>query len=125
MRPKKKSHEVEFCKSVEFKYTKCWHCENFFGPCFGEPLCKTCHLFLYPGAIDEEIMTSGVPISHNESAARSSSVLLAEPTDALPSAAISDAVNLASRLDRNSSNFNQIRNMIEVKSTLSEILLKN
>lgn len=41
---KKNGH---FLPLVIFKYDKCWHCESYYGPCFGEPLCMTCHLFLY------------------------------------------------------------------------------
>lgn len=40
------------------KYDKCWHCENFYGPCFGEPLCITCHYFVHPFDAFEEINTA-------------------------------------------------------------------
>lgn len=26
----------------------CSHCEGYYGPCFGQHTCVTCHLFLYP-----------------------------------------------------------------------------
>ncbi|KAA0196749.1 hypothetical protein HAZT_HAZT003879 [Hyalella azteca] len=30
------------------KHEQCYHCAGFYGPCFGEPLCATCHEFLCP-----------------------------------------------------------------------------
>jgi len=44
-----------------FMFTKqmtCYFCGGFYGPCFGEPACATCHAFLFPEDInltDEDI----------------------------------------------------------------------
>uniref|UniRef100_T1J244 E2 ubiquitin-conjugating enzyme n=1 Tax=Strigamia maritima TaxID=126957 RepID=T1J244_STRMM len=37
---------------------KCYFCNGFYGPCFGEPVCGTCHLFLFPEDINlpEDVM---------------------------------------------------------------------
>uniref|UniRef100_A0A1B6C8V9 E2 ubiquitin-conjugating enzyme n=2 Tax=Clastoptera arizonana TaxID=38151 RepID=A0A1B6C8V9_9HEMI len=44
---------ISFPDNFEFSNNICFICYGYYGPCFGEPLCTTCHLFLYP----EELIT--------------------------------------------------------------------
>ncbi len=37
-----------------FKYEKCWYCENFYGPSFDEPICLTCHYFIFPNIVEHD-----------------------------------------------------------------------
>ncbi|KAF2367045.1 Ubiquitin-conjugating enzyme E2 [Trinorchestia longiramus] len=39
---------VSYNDEYVYKHTNCYHCAGFYGPCFGEPLCATCHEFLCP-----------------------------------------------------------------------------
>lgn len=32
----------------QFPVEVCSHCQGYYGPCFGQHTCVTCHLFLYP-----------------------------------------------------------------------------
>ncbi|OXU25103.1 hypothetical protein TSAR_006675 [Trichomalopsis sarcophagae] len=32
----------------EFSTSACYICNGYYGPCFGEPVCATCHAFLFP-----------------------------------------------------------------------------
>ncbi|CAD7079893.1 unnamed protein product [Hermetia illucens] len=43
------SEQFEFPNS-----TTCWVCNGYYGPNFGEPICGTCHAFLYPTNPNEE-----------------------------------------------------------------------
>ena len=31
-----------------FQNSACYICNGYYGPCFGEPVCATCHAFLFP-----------------------------------------------------------------------------
>ena len=31
----------------------CLACNGFYGPCFGEPVCATCHAFLYASQLEQ------------------------------------------------------------------------
>ena len=33
----------------------CRACNGYYGPCFSEPVCATCHAFLYANDLDQEI----------------------------------------------------------------------
>lgn len=41
-------------KVFQFKQNVCHACNGFYGPCFGLPLCCTCHAFLYPDVACEQ-----------------------------------------------------------------------
>uniref|UniRef100_A0A1L8DT91 E2 ubiquitin-conjugating enzyme n=1 Tax=Nyssomyia neivai TaxID=330878 RepID=A0A1L8DT91_9DIPT len=36
----------------------CWVCNGYYGPCFGQPVCGTCHAFLFPAVTDEEAVVT-------------------------------------------------------------------
>jgi len=38
---------------IREKFEKCWYCENFYGSCFDEPVCSTCHYFIFPTFANE------------------------------------------------------------------------
>jgi hypothetical protein len=38
---------------IQIKYEKCWYCQCFYGENYGEPVCSTCHYFLFPDIIDD------------------------------------------------------------------------
>ncbi|XP_076370997.1 uncharacterized protein LOC143256957 isoform X2 [Tachypleus tridentatus] len=40
-------------KKFPIKFTSCHACCGFYGPCFGQPLCTTCHAFLCPDDINQ------------------------------------------------------------------------
>ncbi|XP_001845910.2 uncharacterized protein LOC6035786 [Culex quinquefasciatus] len=45
----------DFCKSFEFSNSSsCWICNGYYGPSYGEPLCGTCHAFIFPNHPNEE-----------------------------------------------------------------------
>ncbi len=46
-----------FKKINTLKNEKCWYCENYYGPCFDEPICLTCHYFIFPNIIERDIET--------------------------------------------------------------------
>ncbi|CAL8087905.1 unnamed protein product [Orchesella dallaii] len=33
--------------SIELHYNSCFYCDGYYGPCFGEPTCATCHEFIF------------------------------------------------------------------------------
>ncbi|KAL7647339.1 UNVERIFIED_CONTAM: hypothetical protein RMT77_000934 [Armadillidium vulgare] len=33
---------------MEEETSVCFHCDGYYGPSFGQPVCSTCHMFLYP-----------------------------------------------------------------------------
>uniref|UniRef100_A0A8D8ZXP3 Uncharacterized protein n=1 Tax=Cacopsylla melanoneura TaxID=428564 RepID=A0A8D8ZXP3_9HEMI len=35
-------------------HESCYMCNGFYGPNFNEPVCSTCHLFLYPDDLSQE-----------------------------------------------------------------------
>uniref|UniRef100_A0A1B0D1A4 E2 ubiquitin-conjugating enzyme n=1 Tax=Phlebotomus papatasi TaxID=29031 RepID=A0A1B0D1A4_PHLPP len=35
----------------------CWVCNGYYGPCFGQPVCGTCHAFLFPAVTDDIVVT--------------------------------------------------------------------
>ncbi|XP_075215509.1 modifier of rpr and grim, ubiquitously expressed [Lycorma delicatula] len=35
-------------ENFEFTHTSCYICNGYYGPCFEEPVCATCHTFLFP-----------------------------------------------------------------------------
>ncbi|KAJ8673499.1 hypothetical protein QAD02_004761 [Eretmocerus hayati] len=43
-----KEPEIVICPEFEFSTSACYICNGFYGPCFGEPVCATCHAFLFP-----------------------------------------------------------------------------
>ncbi|XP_014238394.1 uncharacterized protein LOC106660075 [Trichogramma pretiosum] len=46
------------CPEFEFSTSACYVCNGFYGPCFDEPVCATCHAFLFP----DDIGLLNVPI---------------------------------------------------------------
>lgn len=36
------------------QYSACMMCDGFYGPNFGQPVCSTCHLFLFSSDINKE-----------------------------------------------------------------------
>ncbi|XP_012273433.1 uncharacterized protein LOC105695936 [Orussus abietinus] len=36
------------CPDFQFLTSTCYICNGYYGPCFGEPVCATCHAFLFP-----------------------------------------------------------------------------
>ncbi|XP_014614277.1 PREDICTED: uncharacterized protein LOC106792387 [Polistes canadensis] len=39
------------CPEFQFSTTACHICNGYYGPCFEEPVCATCHAFLFPNDI--------------------------------------------------------------------------
>jgi hypothetical protein len=39
--------------SFNFPNQVCSHCDGYYGPCFGQHACTTCHLFLFPDNINQ------------------------------------------------------------------------
>lgn len=39
-------------RHLNYKNTVCYTCCGFYGPCFGQPVCSTCHAFLFPEDIN-------------------------------------------------------------------------
>jgi hypothetical protein len=39
--------------SFNFPNQVCSHCDGYYGPCFGQHTCTTCHLFLFPDNINQ------------------------------------------------------------------------
>ncbi|KAG7189105.1 hypothetical protein KM043_008680 [Ampulex compressa] len=39
------------CPEFEFSTIACYICNGYYGPCFEEPVCATCHAFLFPNDI--------------------------------------------------------------------------
>ncbi|XP_053984042.1 uncharacterized protein LOC128893706 [Hylaeus anthracinus] len=39
------------CPEFQFSAVACCFCNGYYGPCFGEPVCPTCHAFLFPNDI--------------------------------------------------------------------------
>lgn len=44
--------------NLDEKCKKCLFCENYYGPCFDEPICITCHLFVFPNIIEQDFESS-------------------------------------------------------------------
>lgn len=44
------SNDIESspCPEFQFPITSCFFCNGYYGPCFEEPVCTTCHSFLFP-----------------------------------------------------------------------------
>ncbi|KAK7070003.1 hypothetical protein SK128_024404 [Halocaridina rubra] len=42
------SFRMEFSEIFKYKNEKCIYCNGYYGPCFGQPVCATCHALLYP-----------------------------------------------------------------------------
>lgn len=42
------SQNSPFDENYEFSSISCHVCNGYYGPCFGEPICATCHAFLFP-----------------------------------------------------------------------------
>ncbi|XP_011869024.1 PREDICTED: uncharacterized protein LOC105562635 [Vollenhovia emeryi] len=40
------------CPEFQFSTTACYICNGYYGPCFEEPVCATCHAFLFPNDVD-------------------------------------------------------------------------
>ncbi|XP_043278641.1 uncharacterized protein morgue [Venturia canescens] len=47
------SDNIEFTSCPEFQFATltCYICNGYYGPCFEEPVCATCHAFLFPDDI--------------------------------------------------------------------------
>ncbi|XP_076670205.1 modifier of rpr and grim, ubiquitously expressed isoform X1 [Andrena cerasifolii] len=45
------STEYIACPEFQFATSACCFCNGYYGPCFGEPICPTCHAFLFPNDI--------------------------------------------------------------------------
>ncbi|XP_065338298.1 uncharacterized protein morgue [Cloeon dipterum] len=45
--------ELEENFSFLLQHEACSVCSGYYGPCFGEPICATCHVFLYPDDLDK------------------------------------------------------------------------
>lgn len=39
---------LSFDENFRFNHSSCTLCNGYFGPCYGEPVCSTCHAFVYP-----------------------------------------------------------------------------
>lgn len=37
-----------------FQYSSCMFCNGFYGKSFGEPVCSTCHMFLFSSDINKQ-----------------------------------------------------------------------
>jgi len=42
-------------------------CNGYYGPCFGEPVCATCHAFLYASSLEQEIQFQLLSEEHDSS----------------------------------------------------------
>lgn len=47
--------------SLYLQYDHCYLCGGFYGANFGQPVCGTCHLFLFPEDIN--LLEDGAPIA--------------------------------------------------------------
>ncbi|KAK9889127.1 hypothetical protein WA026_004395 [Henosepilachna vigintioctopunctata] len=45
---------------IDFVNSTCYQCNGYYEPCFGDPVCSTCHLFLYPVGHPLEIPPLGL-----------------------------------------------------------------
>jgi len=43
----------------------CRACNGYYGPCFGEPVCATCHAFLYASSLENEIQLQMISEEQN------------------------------------------------------------
>ena len=41
---------------TQLKVDTCVACNGYYGPCFGEPVCATCHAFLYASHLELELL---------------------------------------------------------------------
>lgn len=41
--------------TFHFPNQLCRHCDGYYGPCFGQYTCTTCHLFLFPDNINQPL----------------------------------------------------------------------
>ncbi|KAK7864283.1 hypothetical protein R5R35_009542 [Gryllus longicercus] len=48
-----------YTEDFEYTHTTCYLCNGYYGPCFEEPVCATCHAFLFPGDLS---YSEAVPI---------------------------------------------------------------
>jgi ubiquitin-protein ligase len=44
----------------------CLACNGFYGPCFGEPVCSTCHAFLYASRVEQETNPQALTDEQND-----------------------------------------------------------
>lgn len=51
-------------RRFSYKHKMCYACCGFYGPSYGQPLCATCHAFLFPDDIDHP---DGVPVFQEKS----------------------------------------------------------
>lgn len=45
---------MEFTEDFTHRHEVCFQCNGFYGPCFGQPVCATCHAFLYPDDVSKQ-----------------------------------------------------------------------
>ncbi|XP_050077895.1 uncharacterized protein LOC126564823 [Anopheles maculipalpis] len=57
----------EFCKTFEFSNSStCWICNGYYGPNYEEPLCGTCHSFIFPNHPQDEAEGLVTEVSDDE-----------------------------------------------------------
>uniref|UniRef100_A0A8W7Q090 F-box domain-containing protein n=1 Tax=Anopheles coluzzii TaxID=1518534 RepID=A0A8W7Q090_ANOCL len=57
----------EFCKSFAFSNSStCWICNGYYGPNYEEPLCGTCHSFIFPNHPQDEAEGMVTEVSDDE-----------------------------------------------------------
>ena len=54
-----------FSSSSSSPQLVCLQCNGYYGPCFNEPVCSTCHAFLYANDLDHEVQVQHMT-QHNE-----------------------------------------------------------
>lgn len=50
----KKWDPEEIPNEFEFPSVRCCFCNGYYGPSFEEPLCVTCHMFIFPDDLNEQ-----------------------------------------------------------------------
>ncbi|KAJ9582862.1 hypothetical protein L9F63_022821 [Diploptera punctata] len=70
------STEQVFGEDFEYMNSSCFICNGYYGPCFEEPVCATCHAFLFP---EDMSHSEAIPISSEKEEKRETKIL--EPTD--------------------------------------------
>jgi len=51
---------------TQLKVDTCVACNGYYGPCFGEPVCATCHAFLYASHLELELLIPEATDDQNE-----------------------------------------------------------
>lgn len=46
---------MEFDEDFDHRNEACYFCNGYYGPCFGEPVCATCHALLYPNDASQRL----------------------------------------------------------------------